>query len=101
MTVRAKFVVQSITRHLGSQRKRNEDGSLAKDGNARDIYVQGEMQTVKLSPVYGNGDPEHENTKFWEASPSGSIELGTVNAVAAAEFDIGAEFYIDFTRAVK
>ena len=78
MTVRAKFTVNSITR--------------AKWGEQ-------EVQTIKLSPVYGNGDPEHENTKFWQASPSGSIELGTVNEAAARQFELGKEYYIDFTPA--
>jgi hypothetical protein len=55
--------------------------------------------TIKLSPVYGNNDPNHENTKFWEASPSGSFELGTINADAAAIFELGQEYYIDISRA--
>ncbi len=78
MSVRAKFTVNSITRSKWGEQ---------------------EVQTIKLSPVYGNGDPEHENTKFWQASPSGSIELGTVNEAAARQFELGKEYYIDFTPA--
>lgn len=33
------------------------------------------MRTVHMQPVYGNGDPNHENTKFWEASPSRQSDL--------------------------
>lgn len=79
MSVRAKFKVDAI--------ERTKYGSV-------------EMQTVKLSPVYG-GDAKssEENKKFWAASPSGSIQLGCVNAEAAKLFELGAEYYIDFTPA--
>lgn len=60
-----------------------------------------ELRTVRLQPVYGNGDPNHENTKFWNASPSGSIQLGTVNPAAWGAFELGAEYYVDFTPAPK
>lgn len=58
-----------------------------------------ENTTVKLVPVYGNGDPNHENTQFWQHTPQGSIELGCVNKAAADKLQIGAEYYIDFTKA--
>lgn len=89
--VRAKFKVDSIMRHMGSRSVIGEDG--------KQTWGMGEMHTVKMSPVYGNGDPDHENTKFWQASPSGSLELGTVNAEAVKAFELGKEFYIDFTPA--
>jgi hypothetical protein len=76
--VRAKFKVVRIERVL--------------DGPS-------ETQTIVLSPVYANGDPEHENTKFWKYTPSGEIRLSTVNTAAAEQFAEGGEFYVDFTRA--
>jgi hypothetical protein len=76
--VRAKFVVQSI------ERQRHWDGT----GR--------EIQNIKLSAVTGGGD---ENKAFFAATPSGSITLGTVNADAAGEFQLGAEVYVDFTPA--
>jgi hypothetical protein len=57
------------------------------------------MRTVHMSPVYGNGDPNHENTKFWEASPSGGLTLGTINPAAWQQFELGMEYYLDFTPA--
>ncbi len=81
MTVRAKFKVETISRQKHWDK------------------AQGEIQTIKLSPVYGNNDPQHENTKFWAATPSGSVELGTVNGSAAAYFELGEEYYLDFTKA--
>jgi len=92
MSVRAKFKVNRIERTMGSKR----DG---KDESGRDRYLPCEMWTVVMSPVYANNDPEHENSKFWAATPSGEIKLDTVNAEAVKEFDLDKEFYIDFTAA--
>lgn len=57
------------------------------------------IRTVIAAPVYGNRDPNHENSKFWAATPSGKLELGTVNAAAVAGLEPGVEFYIDITIA--
>lgn len=57
------------------------------------------MWTVRMSPVYGNGDPSHENTKFWSASPSGSFVMQCVSADAVRLFDIGKEYYFEITAA--
>lgn len=91
MSTRAKFKVTSITR--------NESSVPKVDAAGKTTYVAGEVRTVKLSPVYGNGNPDHENTKFWTASPSGSIELGCANLAAAEMFELGKEYYVDFTAA--
>ena len=42
---------------------------------------------------------EGENKEFWEATPSGKIELGVINLAAALPFDLNREFYVDFTPA--
>ncbi len=81
--VRAKFRVTSITRH--------EQGGCEPP----------EMHTVKMVPVYGNNDPNHENSKFWKWTPAGEISLGTINPDAAKAFEIGGEYYVDFTPAPK
>ncbi len=91
-SMRAKFRVNRIER---SETLR-QDGVNA--GGAQ-RWVPSELQTIVLAPVYGNGDPNHENTKFWNATPSGEIRLGTVNAEAARQFELGKEYYIDFTPA--
>jgi hypothetical protein len=71
MSVRAKFVVNTITRQLFGE--------------------QGEGQVIKLSPVYSNSP---ENKEFYKWTPCGQIELGTVNPEAAKQFELGKE---DFT----
>ena len=71
-SVRAKFKVQSVTESEGG------------------------LKTANLAPVTG-GSPE--NDKFFKWTPGGQIQLGTMNAEAAAQFVPGRQFYIDFTPA--
>lgn len=90
--VRAKFKVVRIERTMGSRK-------VGADENGRDKWEPCELNTIVLNPVYANSDPEHENSKFWAASPSGEIRLGTVNAEAVKQFELDQEYYIDFTPA--
>ena len=76
MSVRAKFVCNSITRQKHWDREK------------------GEIHSIKLLPVT---DGSSENKLFYEATPSGIIELGTVNEAAAKCFELGKSYYIDFT----
>jgi len=78
MTVHAKFYVVS----LNKQKMWNG--------------VDGIGTVIKLSPVMSDSD---ENKEFYKYKPSGSIELGTVNEAAAENFEIGKEYYVDFTKA--
>ena len=77
MSVRAKFKADSIT--------------LQKYGDEV-------LKTAKLTPVYSN-DPTSENAQFYKWTPTGSIDLGTLNPKAADYFEIGKEYYVDFTLA--
>lgn len=95
MSMRCKFTVNSITRTLQhTYPHKKADGST--DYGKTEPH---EMWTVKMSPVYGNNDPNHENSKFWAASPSGSFELGTVNKAAVESLTLGGEVYIDIFNA--
>lgn len=53
---------------------------------------------VTLRAVYSE-DPEHENKAFWEATPSGEIEMHITEPDAADFFKLGREYYVDFTPA--
>jgi hypothetical protein len=77
--VRAKFKVTEITRRPGWSGIK-------------------EVQVIRLAPVMNGSE---ENKKFYAATPGGSIELACVNAEAVSQFDLGAEFYVDFTPAVE
>jgi hypothetical protein len=79
MAVRAKFVVNSIERKKHWDRTKGE-----------------ETQTIKLTPVVGGSE---ENKAFYAATPGGHIELCTLNEDAGKQFELGKEYYIDFTPA--
>lgn len=57
---------------------------------------KGFLGGVKLAPVTG---PSDENKSFFEATPVGSIEFGTINETALAEFEPGYEYYVTIERA--
>lgn len=76
MSVRAKFKVVRIERQSWGPGK--------------------EVQNIILQPVTSGSD---ENKAFYAATPSGEMKLATVNAEAAVQFDLDAEYYVDFTRA--
>jgi hypothetical protein len=59
-----------------------------------------EKRTLNFTPVTANtNDPKEENSRFWDASPSGSLQLGTINPEAWSQFELGKEYYLDFTPA--
>jgi hypothetical protein len=89
----AKFKVQRVE---CSQIQRQKAGA---KGYGKEDMETLEQRTLVLSPVYANGDPNHENSKFWNATPTGEIRLGVVNPEAWTQFDLGAEYYVRFDKA--
>jgi hypothetical protein len=77
-SVRAKFTVTRIsqTPHWDKQK--------------------GPICEIELRPV-SSGSPENE--KFYASTPCGDVKLGTINAEAAKLFELGKEYYLDFTPA--
>jgi hypothetical protein len=71
MSVRAKFKVDAV--------EKNADG-----------------YGVTLRPVVGGSA---ENDTFFRYTPWGQIQIGTVNPAAGDQFNVGDEFYVDFTKA--
>lgn len=71
-----------------------------KDEKGSDVYEQKEIRTLIFQPVYSN-DQDSENYKFWDATPTGEIRLGTVNPEAWQQFELGKEYYVTFTPADK
>ena len=56
------------------------------------------MEVVELYPVYSD-DPNSENRKFWEATPSGMFSMNISNQQAWGWFKEGKEYLLDFTEA--
>lgn len=91
--IRAKFRVSRIEISEGSRRtgEKTDRGS--------DVYEPCELRTIILVPVSYTGNSDDENSRFWSASPSGEIRLGTINQTAWEQFELGGEYYVDFTKA--
>lgn len=61
-----------------------------------------EQNAVKFRTVYEpDGTKNDENARFTKATPWGEIRLGIDNPTALAQFEAGAEYYVDFNRVVK
>lgn len=75
MEVRAKFTLQSMETYGGIQR------------------------TVKLNAVYAGKDASEEDKAFWDATPSGRIEISITNPAAADFFEFGKSYYVTFEPA--
>ena len=82
MAVRAKFKVTSIAKREHYQRH--------PDGSIRTI------DDIQLSPVTSGSE---ENKRFFDATPGGQITLPCLNVEASKQFEIGKEYYVDFTPA--
>jgi len=75
MSVRAKFIVDSVT-----------------------ITGKGEDRgySIVMRPVVGTSE---ENKSFYKWTPGGSLQLSTINLKAGEQFEPGKEYYLDFTLA--
>lgn len=100
--VRAKFKVTAIESTQESRgHYEDKDGNRVSGYGADRQWVEDspiEKRTVKLSPVYSSEEGT-ENKKFWDATPSGSMELGVINQEAWKHFVLGGEYYVDFVPA--
>jgi hypothetical protein len=92
MSARAKFRLNSFTTSMYNRYPKNENGNRDYD-NPEKV----EMRTLNFTPVTDDGVTENE--KFWDATPSGSIQLGTVNPEAWEQFELNRDYYVDFTEA--
>lgn len=52
-------------------------------------------EQVKLIAVM---DGSEENKAFWQATPSGQLDMSITNPAAFGSFEPGREYYLDFTR---
>lgn len=51
---------------------------------------------ITLNPVISGSA---ENAAFFKYTPSGKLELGTINPAAAAQLEVGKEYYLDIAPA--
>lgn len=72
-TVRCRFTCQTVTEQAPS-------------------YDGKRLFTVELAACYAD---DVETSKFFEATPSGKLEFGTINESAVAMFKPGKDYYLD------
>jgi len=82
---RAKFACTSKTITTDSGWDYQENASTTK-----------EVANIQLIPVTATSE---ENKSFFKSTPSGNITLAIVNLSAAEMFEVGKEYYVDFTEA--
>ena len=75
---------------------KNSVGSRQKDGK----WQEGIVASLEFQAVSSN-DPNSENKKFWDATPSGKIELNLVDIVFFSDGEELNCFGVDFTEAPK
>ena len=98
--IRGKFLVSRIEITTSSCRIRTtDDDDYERDESGHPKSKPCELRTIFLVPVYGNNAQKHENSRFWDCSPSGEIRLGMMNPDAWGAFEIGKACYFDFTSA--
>ena len=68
-----------------------------------DYFEDGKMNSKKLVTLifYPVITGSEENKKFWRYTPSGKIELGTVNQEAVNQFELRKEYYVTFEEAPR
>lgn len=85
-TIRAKVKCVSI------ERKEHHNRVADKEGDKL-------LHFIRLHPVF-SAIPG-ENRTYFEAIPYGEVKLGTLIDEIAAEFEVGAEYYLTLERAVS
>jgi hypothetical protein len=51
---------------------------------------------LHFSPVYTGSE---ENREFFKWTPGGTVQFNVMNEAAAAKFEVGKEYYLDFSPA--
>ncbi|MGO4496417.1 hypothetical protein AB4114_11025 [Paenibacillus sp. 2RAB27] len=57
-----------------------------------------EGNSVRFEVVISGSD---ENKEFWKYTPAGQIQMSVDNEKAQDQFEVGKEYYVDFTPALE
>lgn len=63
----------------------------------KNAYPDGKGANIEMRAVYSE-DPNHENKAFWDATPSGYLQM-SIKSSAAEMFEVGKEYYLDISPA--
>jgi hypothetical protein len=98
MTTRCLFHCQMIGYADSTIYEKDADGNPKKDEGGNYVSRKFKQPTVELRPVMAT-DEHPESKVFWEATPMGSIQLTINNPHGAEVFEVGKDYYVDFTPA--
>lgn len=84
--VRAKFRLDSIKITAGSRPSAEANK-----------YESCKNHELEFNAVYQGSE---ENKKFFNSTPSGKLTMTVVNEEAMKEFNIGKDYYVDFTESI-
>lgn len=62
---------------------------------AKTVYDHNQYSTLRFECRYDCRIPEHQ--RFYEATPFGQVEMMVNNPAALEEFQIGQDYYADFS----
>lgn len=62
----------------------------------KEKHISEEAETIILYPVITGSE---ENKEFFKWTPSGEVRLQCLNPNASKQFEIGKEYYVDFSAA--
>lgn len=96
--MRCKMMITSINKHWGQVPVVDDNGLPVRGPDGHVTTGMGKVVQVTLVPVYAKGDPAHENSRFWAATPSGELKL-TLPDRALEGLDVIDEVYVDITKA--
>lgn len=68
------------------------------DGKSIQEYKGGVSRSVNFNPVY-DSDPNSENGKFYQSTPSGRLELGGVSEAVYNAFEPGKHYFLTIEEA--
>ncbi len=89
--IRAKFQCNTITQTMGGRHREIQ---------GEQKYVPEPVYTIEMAPVYeSDAGKNAENKKFWDASPSGKLELQCVLKEVIEHFEVGKYYYLDIVEA--
>lgn len=97
MAVRAKFRLSQWSASHISRLMRGVDKRGAGEVDPRN-YEYVEVRTLTFVPV-SDSTTYAENKLFWDATPSGKLEMAVVNPEAWQQFELGKEYYLDLALA--
>lgn len=71
------------------------------------MTVRAKFSCIQIEDEYGGSsvvfEPvrsgSEENREFFKYTPSGSIKLGVIGSSVSRQFQVGRDYYVDFTAA--